>query len=159
MASTNWDKIRGEVRKLERAHAKIGVLQSKGGNAERDGITMIELAAIHEFGSPNAGIPERSFLRSTFRVHRRQELLALVTKLAGQVTSGNMTTKRALGILGQWGAAAVKNTIRSKQTIGMTDPGARQELLQSTIDRKGSSTPLIDTGRLINTISYEVVEE
>lgn len=158
MASTKWDKIRSEVAKLATAHAKVGILQSKGGDAERDGITMIELAAIHEFGSPNAGIPERSFLRSTFRVHKRRELQALIVRLAGQVTAGKLTAKRALGILGQWGAAAVKETIRSKQTMGITDPGARQELLQSTIDRKKSSTPLIDTGRLLNTISYEVIE-
>lgn len=153
-----WEDVTERVNSLDRAHVKVGVLQSQGGNQIHDpesGLTMTEIAAIHEFGSPAAGIPERSFIRSTFNVVRAADLQALVRRLAKQVVHAQMPITQALGILGQWGAAAVKNTIRTKRTIG-PEP---QELKPATIAAKGSSTPLVDTGRLLNTINYEVVEE
>jgi hypothetical protein len=51
-------------------------------------------------------------------------------------------------MLGQWGAAAVKRTITSGQVTPPDAPG--------TIARKGSSTPLIDEGQLVNAITYAV---
>ncbi len=150
---SKWDEIRAEVKRAEGMSVKVGILQSKGGDSEHEGgITMIELAAIHEFGSPAAGIPQRSFIRSTFQVNFVNELRELTAKLAKGIYQGNLTADKALGLLGQWGAAAVKRTIREKMTTGPEE----QSLKPATIAAKGSSTPLYDHGRLINTINYEV---
>jgi len=40
------------------------------GVSEADGTTMATVAAVHEFGSPEQGIPERSFLRGAFVARR-----------------------------------------------------------------------------------------
>ncbi len=134
------------------AHVKVGILQSKGGGAAHDGISMVELAAIHEFGSPAAGIPRRSFIYATFQVRKTRELVAITSKLAKKVIAGGMSVEHALGVLGIWGAAAVKKTIRDKLTIG-PDPQANSP---ATIAAKKSATPLVDTGRLINAVAHEV---
>ena len=133
------------------AHVKVGVLGSKGGNAPHDssGISLVELAAIHEFGSPAAGIPERSFIRRTF-IEKRRELEEVITKLARGVVAGKLDMRRALDILGAWASAEVKKTV----TAGAHIP---PPLKPATIERKGSDRPLIDTGRLIGAVTWEVV--
>jgi len=150
-----WVKIRRAVERAGNAHVKVGVLSTKGGNeqAESGNISMIELAAIHEFGSPAAGIPQRSFIRSTFKVHKTKELEAFTRRLALEIINKDTPIEAALGKLGIWAVAQVKNTIKGKQTLGPEDQANKP----STIAKKGSSTPLVDTGRLINAIASEVV--
>lgn len=142
-------RIEKNLTKAQGAHVRIGVLASRGGNADHDGITMIELAAIHEFGSPAAGVPERSFIRRTFEV-KTAELKVIKRRLAERVVTGKMTIGDALEILGSWGAAEVKKTI----TVG---PGVPPPNAPSTVERKGSARPLVDTGRLVGSIQWEVV--
>lgn len=145
-----WEEFQKRIRQLNGSFVKIGVLSSSGPAAEGS-ITMVELAAIHEFGSPNAGIPERSFIRSTVR-NRADDIRSQCTKLVKAVLAGNMETDQALGALGSWVAAQMKNTISTRKTEG-PEP---QENKDSTIKQKGSSTPLIDTGRLLGAITWEV---
>jgi len=146
-----WDAIRKAVAKAGASHVRVGVLQSKGGSATAEsGISMVELAAIHEFGAPGAGIPERSFIRSTLRVRKAAELARVQTKLATAIIEKNMPVKKALGILGSWAATECKNTI--------TQTAIPPPLKAATIARKGSDRALVDTGRLLGAISYEVVE-
>lgn len=146
-----WRKLLKRLDDLDRLRVRVGVLASKGGNAtEEDGITLVELAAIHEFGSPAAGIPERSFIRSTFQIRRFNAMRTICTTLLKAVTEGKMDVRKALNVLGQWGAAEVKNTITE---IDIPPP-----LAQATIDAKGSSRPLVDTGRMMNAISSEVID-
>ncbi len=152
-----WRKILSAMSVLDRAYVKVGVLASSG-SEESDGggtITMVELAAIHEFGSPEAGIPERSFIRSTF-ANSGAWLPAFQAKLAKAVLQGTMPIERALGILGQKAAAEVRATIvEERVTPKLEDSAAGQR----TIARKGSSVTLIDTGRLNQSVSHEVVIE
>ena len=143
-----WRDLYKKIGAAADRHVKVGVLASKGGLAEHDGITMVELAAIHEFGSPAANIPERSFLRRTFEV-KEKEFAAITRKLATQIIKTDMTIDKALNILGAWGSAEVKKFV----TVG---DNVKPALKKATIDRKGSSRPLIDTGRMINSVQWEV---
>ena len=144
-----WRKMTARVGELSAA-VKVGVLASTGGDARHpdSDITMVELAAIHEFGSPAAKIPERSFIRSTFR-DKATLLGAVMGKLARGVVAGTMQPERALAILGEVGAAEVKKTIT--EGAGVPPP-----LKPETVARKGSDRPLVDTGRLLDSITYEV---
>lgn len=154
-----WRELLAMAHGLDKAHVKVGVLASQGGTATAatvgpgTPITMVELAAIHEFGSPAAGIVERSFIRSTI-ARKEQELSDVCAKLARGVVTQKMPVKKALGILGQWVTAQIKATIVERKTEG---PEAQENFL-STVLRKGSDTPLVDTGRMINAITYEVFE-
>ncbi len=129
-------------------HVKVGVLAARGGAQQHEsGISLIELAAIHEFGSPAAKIPERSFIRRAFR--RNRELKSLTVRLARRIINENLTINRALDQLGTWGAAEVKKTIAS-------GPHIPPPLKAATKRKKKSSRPLVDTGRLMNSIAHEV---
>ncbi len=145
-----WEAIKANIESVGvGSHVKVGVLASRGGDAEHgdDGITLIELAAIHEFGSPAANIPERSFIRRTFNASSA-ELRVMQTKLAAAVLRG-MPVPKALSILGAWAANAIKRTI--------TGDHIPPPLKPATIARKGSDRPLVDSGRLLGAISFEVV--
>lgn len=157
-----WRALTAKVYGLDKAHVKVGVLASKGGSMPHTSttsgeapikggegkITLIELAAIHEFGSPAAGIPERSFIRRTFET-QKAALEEIIGKLARLVVTKGMAPRKALGILGAWAVAEINKTV--KEGEGVPPP-----LQQRTIDRKGSTRPLIDTGRLLQAVTYEV---
>ena len=137
-----------ELAKALRARpvVRIGVLGA-GGEA-RDDLTQAELAAIHEFGAPRANVPERSFLRATADA-KRLEWLALLERTLRLVTAGRLELEAALGIVGQKAVADVVARIR--RGAGIPPP-----LQPETIRRKGSDRPLVDTGRLVQSISYEI---
>lgn len=146
-----WEELLANAKSgLGGKRVKVGVLASKGGNARHDDdpITIIELAAIHEFGSPAAGIPERSFIRSTIAKHRA-ELAAMSQKLAKALLAGKLEPDAVLKILGEWAVAKVRAEIT-------TGDGIPPPLKPATIARKGSSRPLVDTGRLLGAIAYEI---
>lgn len=139
-----WKKLRRRL--STRSYVKVGVLASKGGAEARDGVTMIELAAIHEFGTRH--VPARPFLRTTF-VKKEKQVAKMAAKLARAIVVRNLPVDQALDMLGSWAAAQVKNYV----TQG---PHLKPKLKPATIRRKGSTRPLVDTGRLINSVSWEV---
>lgn len=146
-----WDKLLAHAHKLEHAHVKVGVLSSKGGDATHEGsdMTLVEIAAVHEFG--NDHVPERSFIRRTLDQRVRGDLVRLQEGLARLVVTKGLDPEKALATIGSWAAAEVKKTI--------TEDDIPPPLAASTIRAKGSSKPLVDTGLLKNSISYEVITE
>lgn len=147
-----WKKLLAVAHNLDKAHVRVGVLASKGGSERVPGtdFDMVTLAAVHEFGSPAAGVPERSFIRRTFE-QKRDELAQVCGLLAREIITKGMDPLKALARLGAWGAAEVKKTIT--QGEGVPPPNA-----PSTVAAKGSDRPLVDTGRLVGSINFEVVE-
>lgn len=141
-----WQKLVRAAHGLKEAYVKVGIMRSEGGE-QVDGLSLVEIAAVHEFGSRTT--PERSFIRRTTDA-KRDAIAALCAKLCKQVVTDRMKPDRALAVLGAFGAAEVKKTI----TEGDGIPPA---LAASTIKAKGSSRPLVDTGRMLNAITYEVV--
>ena len=107
-------------------------------------------AAVHEFGSPSRNIPSRSFIRSTLE-EKKQDYRALLRRLFSGLLEesihGSPDIDRAFGILGQ----KVTSDMREKIRSNIPPP-----LKPATIARKGSSVALIDTGRMIQAISYKV---
>lgn len=147
-----WQRIVRDLRKLPKMHAKVGVLASKGGNAQHSsGITLIELMAIHEFGSPAAGIPERKPIRSAFKKND-PELRKLTVRLAKAIINNTMSQEQALEVLGAWGATQIKNNIAQGAHLKPANAPA-------TVAAKGSTRPLVDTGRLLGSINHEVVKK
>ena len=116
------------------------------GKREADGTPVAMIAAVHEFGSPSQGIPERPFLRVAVQRHRleyiRLNRINLVKMLRGQ-----MTADQALGQLGEMAKGDVQTEIRN---------GDFAPLKPATIRRKGSSKPLIDTGQMVQSIAWEL---
>ncbi len=143
-----WDDLVARVAGLDKLHVRVGVLSAKGGDAMHGEFTLVELAAVHEFGTEDGRIPAREPIRTTFYVTAKQELIEKQKQLAAAVVKG-MDPARAMGLLGVWGSNAIKKTIAD---------GVEPENAASTIRAKGSSKPLVDTGILKAAYSYEVSE-
>ena len=119
----------------------------KAGSPDRtveSGTALAMVAAVHEFGSPEQGIPERSFLRSGIR-EGVPKFNRLNEANLRAVVLGSKTVDQSLDMLGVVASGEVKRKIRQ---------GPFQPLKQATIDRKGSSKPLIDTAQLVQSITY-----
>ncbi len=116
------------------------------GKREEDGTPVAMIAAVHEFGSPSQGIPERPFLRVAVQRNRQKYVrlnrINLVKMLRGQAT-----VDQALGQLGEMAKGDVQTEIRS---------GVFTPLKEATKKRKGSSRPLIDTGQMVQSIAWEL---
>lgn len=125
-------KILREAAKLrKKPYVKAGITQARGSKVREDGKkTTAEIAQIHEYGAPEAGIPERSFLRST-REKYQSKYDAHLKKLGDEILDSNsgMTTEKALGLIGQEYARDVKNAIRT---------GIAPALKESTIRSKNA---------------------
>ena len=104
------------------------------------------LAAVHEFGSKDGTIPQRSFIRSTADRERSTINRLLTAAVKGVNTPDGI--RRGLGLVGEKTVAEMKRTI--DRSIGIAAN------LPATITAKGSSTPLIDTSVLKNSITWEV---
>lgn len=109
-----------------------------------DGATMAEIATYHEFG---IGVPQRSFLRA-WADQDRQKIEATLRRLTVRVIAGKLTREQAYEQFGGWAQGQVQKFI--------ADGRVQPPLDQRTIDAKGSSKPLIDTGQLRSSITYEV---
>ena len=116
------------------------------GPTEQDGTPLALIAAVHEFGSTVRNIPERSFLRSTMNENMAKYIRMNRGNLQ-RVVNGHQSMHTALSLLGQVAVGDVKRKIRN---------GPFAELQPSTIRRKGSSKPLIDSGMLMQSVTYEV---
>jgi hypothetical protein len=91
-------------------------------------------------------IPERSFIRNTVDL-KAAEIQKTMEKQVALISVGKVTTEGVLRRLGLF----VKGLIQERMAQGIA-PG----LKRATIERKGSSKPLIDTGQLRSSIAYEV---
>lgn len=126
------------------------------------------LAGIHEYGcnitvtpkmraflhanglhlNPNTKvikIPERSFLRTGHDANANR-IIKQTERALGQVVTGNMSIDDMLDLYGEQMATAIKLFMRDLKT----PPNHPY-----TVEQKGSSNPLIDTGGLLESITWK----
>lgn len=138
------------------AHVKVGLLGGPKDRRPGEPISNVELGVVHEFGTQDGKIPERSFLRSTFD-EQRPALLELIRKLVRGIYEGKITTQKALGVIGVKFAADVKKKVTEGEQI--PPPNAPATLARKAAKGEAAAAPrtLIDTGRLINSVTHQVV--
>ena len=125
------------------------------GQIESTTTSLFMVAAVHEFGSVKRNIPERSYLRSTFDEHKEGMAKIFTAALRMQGATYGSTKpeqEKVFSIVGQWMVDKVKSKFTSNTWAALKDPtrGGR--------NKEGRAKPLIDTGQLRSSISYEVVE-
>lgn len=108
--------------------------------------SLVEIAVWNEFGTRDGRIPARPFLFYTLHTRQDRYIGALADGVR-RVIHGKTTVGNVLDRLGIVTSGDVKLRIRE-----LRDPPNAE----STIVRKGSSNPLIDTGNLRQSITYEV---
>lgn len=137
-------RIEKVLQKMAKApHVAIGILQDA---AVADNFSIVDLALVHEFGSKDGHIPQRSFIRSTCDA-KRNEHIKLADILQSKIIEGKLNIRQALGQLGE---------VVEKDMVQTLNHGLSPSLKPTTIKRKGSSKPLIDTGRLKGSIKHEI---
>jgi hypothetical protein len=124
----------------------VGVL---GGDAsakhEESDLTVADVAEIHEFGLGSA--PRRSFLAG-WADENKEQITTVVIKGGQALARGKVeTVDQLLEQIGVWAVGG----IQTRMANNIPPPLAPQ-----TIQRKGSSVALIDTGQLRSSISYRV---
>lgn len=122
---------------------KVGVLGDKAAAAHGEGLTVAEVASVHEFGDPENKIPRRSFIRDHVDIYRR-DLEDRLRRLGQEVIKGQPLKV----LLDQFGLV-LQGEIQTRIANGIGP-----ELSQRRIDEKGSEVPLIDTGQLRSSITF-----
>jgi len=137
-----------KMRDIKKASVDVGVLASKStGKIYSNGVNVLQVAAIHEFGLGTS--PKRSFLKMPQQV-KEKEISQFIKRQLKSTLDGKSSIKKGLGLIGVF----VTNV--SVDAFDSNGFGQWQELEQSTIDAKGSSQTLTDTGTLKNSITHRV---
>lgn len=141
------------IRGMDNIVTKVGFpegepVASAQSQRENSADNMSEIARIAfdlEFGAPHLKNKKWPFMTKAFQNNRRR-VQDLVTQLYDNASRGRLEAMRALSILGEFHQEQIKEQIRLTRT---------PRLEQSTIDRKGSSKPLIDTGQMIQSVTHK----
>lgn len=159
----NVPKLLKVLDELDRHIVQIGVFGE-------DDSEMLMIARVHEFGvniqvtdkmrgylhhigihlrkdTQEIRIPERSYIRGYFD-NKQSEMISQAERLLEQVIRLRTKPMTFFEALGEYIVGEVR-----KYMVDLKVPANSQV----TIDRKGSSNPLIDTGRLLDSITYKVV--
>lgn len=161
--NSGLDEVIKNLEELEKYYVVIGI------TAKNDS-KLIMIANVHEYGcdipvtdkmrgffahnfdvhlkkdTKVIKIPERSFIRSGF--DKCNQKFADYEDILMSVLDGDISAKTFYEIIGQGGADMMRdfliNEVKSPGNSGLT------------MRLKGSSNPLVDTGRLANAIDYEI---
>jgi len=131
-----------------KGHVKVGLVKGK---ADTDNINK---AVWNEFGTAGGAsgggwggpIPERPFMRNAMKENASKYGDAMA-RSAAKILRGEASVYDVLNKLGVTAQQDIKRSIDSLKS----PPNS-----PVTIARKGSSKPLIDTGEMRNSVSYEV---
>ena len=124
----------------------IGIAQDIG--QYPNGEKIVDVGRRHEFG---IGVPRRSFLRMPFIVEQKTIDKAIATSWK-KITDGKSTALKEFGILGIIGQNI------SKDAFATSGFGKWEKLKPATVKAKGSAEILLDTSKLVQSITNWVVK-
>lgn len=168
--SAGWQAIQRMLLSLRQggSYVKAGVLGTAAAEQHEDeddatGLTNVDLAVIQEFGTES--IPPRPFVNGTFALHQR-EYVQRLRELLPKVYAQRISIAFMMEVVGQQMASDMRNRISLGDPPFTPNAPAtiKAKLRKGQWNRKGKAQaagqgpmPLIDTGRLRNAISHEVV--
>jgi hypothetical protein len=143
---TQLREITKQIKIATNHEVNVGVPKDVG--RYPNGLNIVEVGTKHEFG---IGVPRRSFLRMPFIVNQKIIDKAITTSWK-KIVEGKSPTIKEFGILGIVGQNI------SKDAFATGGFGKWQGLKQSTIEAKGSSDILLDTSKLVQSVTNWVVK-
>jgi len=145
-----WKNIGRNLSAYSKKTIYVGLPREKPGPTTDEGYSMAEIGALHEFGSLDGHVPERKWLRSAVD-HFRSAITERYVKLWERIMRGNyVDVDEGFNRIGMFGVSRIREYIRK---VG---PGIWRPLSAFTIARKLSDRPLINTGQLMQSITYIV---
>ena len=146
--SGGWDRLTpegqrffAEIEKLKEQQVFVGF--QAGQVADDRGVDMAQIAMFNELGTSTA--PSRPFLRMSVDENEDKINTTCGRELESLKPGGTAET-----ILRRVGALGVR-LVQEKIGSGSFEPNA-----ESTIRKKGSDKPLIDTGRMRQSVKYVI---
>lgn len=136
-------KFFAELKKLVKLEVQVGFQRGEG--SSEDGTDLVDIAAFNELGTSTS--PARPFMKQNFENHEK-ELQAACNVVNKTISTGG-TAEQALDKLGVFSKGLVQQEI----VDGEFEPNK-----PSTIKKKGSDRPLIDTGNMRQSVQYVVRE-
>ncbi len=138
-------KLKRNLKNTGKNLVKVGIFGERA-DAAHAGTqkSNVEIAGFQEFGTKT--IPSRSYIRATIDAEK-VKIRRLQKKLAEQIIKRRTTEVQGLNLLGVFLTGAMQKRIQG---------GLSPALKPATIKRKGSSKPVIDTGQLIQSITFAV---
>ena len=129
-----------ELKKMTDIEIQVGF---QGDQKYEDGTSIAQVAAVNEFGASD--IPERPFMRQSFENHEGE--LQAACDAAQRLVSSGGSAEQALQQIG----VVAKGLVQDEIVNGGFAPNA-----ESTIKKKGSEQPLIDTGTMRQSVNFVV---
>jgi hypothetical protein len=129
-----------ELKKMTDMEIQVGF---QGDQKYEDGTSIAQVAAVNEFGASD--IPERPFMRQSFENHEGE--LQAACDAAQRLVSSGGSAEQALQQIG----VVAKGLVQDEIVNGGFAPNA-----ESTIKKKGSEQPLIDTGTMRQSVNFVV---
>lgn len=138
-----------EANKLEVAcgfpanKAGLGTPYYEGAKGEK--LSTIDVAIRNNFGF---GVPERNFMdAATPRID--EQFKKISNETIQDIINGKVSAKKVLSVAGQMGQSAIQTAINSN----LPPPNSPK-----TIEKKKSNKTLIDTGHMLQSVTYAVRE-
>lgn len=128
----------------------VGITEESNA-AREDGITNSQLLYLHEHGIPSHNVVPRPVLVPAISQEEVREKISLMMKEGFQAALIDGSKDRAEASFekaGMLGRDACKNYITSGDKLTQNK--------ESTVAKKGSSLPLVDTGSMLGSITYAV---
>ena len=140
------EALRSRIKACGGVSVRVGL---PSGKTTTDGSPLTTLGFTHEFGAPQKNIPERPFMRPTVQNNGKKYSDMMGAGL-GDIARDKTNAEKVLGTLGAVATSDVQKQIRD----GKFEPNS-----EKTIKRKGSSKPLIDTGNMRQSITWELAHD
>jgi hypothetical protein len=142
-----WNELTRRL--FNNAASLVGFPVEKTRDEDAGGLTNVELAAIHEFGT--ADIPERSIIRAGFD-EGQADLERFVGKELGRVVDGSQTVMMGLKRAGEFHLGQLKDRVKNGLQPGLADVtiAARRRRVKLS----GGEKPLMDTLQLLNSMEH-----
>ena len=134
--------IKKMAKNLANMKVQVGFLSSA---KYEDGKSVAQVAMSNEYGVPQKRQPPRPFMRQALKKSGEWKKTFDFMIKKDFVRGGDFKT--SFNTLGLVVKGDIKTSIKE-----LTSPA----LAQSTIDKKGFSKPLIDTGYMLDSVNYEV---
>jgi len=150
-SDTNGKGISALRKRLEKSKRVVQVGFPSSKTHSPDGTSMAFIASVHEYGAPSAGIPERPFLKAGIEGGKEGQARLNKVNLV-RILNGETDFDTALMQLGEMAKGNVQDYINQ---------GDFAPILPATIAARkrrsvGSSKPLVDTGQMRQSVSYEL---
>lgn len=148
----NWtpegQRLMKELRKLQELEVRIGYQRGalSGNSDDNSRADLVDIAMWNELGTVN--IPSRPFMRDSVDKH----IPAINHMLMAQKDAllNGATAREILNTVGLFQQDLIQTEIEQGDFVANAE---------STIKKKGSDKPLIDTGTMKNSVHYQIVKK